>query len=383
MTNGQERVTNAIAAVAGVPRRFQHASMPLRPWPTLLTVTAWWTLYGVVSASQWMSMEGADGQVMPLARAATLGFASALLWIPLSLLLLWGVQRWPIERGRLVRSLAASLAMVLGLVLLRALAVLALNPWVGWYREAPALGEVLMSSLANNFLLLWLMVGAAHAWLYAGRVRQRERQAEQLQAALVEARLQALASQLNPHFMFNALNSIAEMVHHDPAVADRMLVGLGELLRSSLDRQSEALVPLREELSLLRHYLEIEQLRLGDRLRVEWAVDEDAEEAPVPPLMLQPLAENAIVHALSLRISPGRLSVDAALRGDRLQLAIADDGGHRASTRHHGQGLANLRERLRQLYGEGDWLRLEGNADGGTTARLSLPLRRGVAGVAA
>lgn len=345
-----------------------------RPLPTLLVVTAWWTLYGVASTSQWLSMEGADGQVMSLGQAARLGFASAWLWIPLTLLLLWGVQRAPIERGRLWRSLSATMALVLLLVVLRALAVVALNPWVGWYHAPPPFAEVLRTSLSNNFLLLWLMVGAAHALLYAARARARERQAEQLQAALVEARLQVLASQLNPHFMFNALNSIAELVHHDPDAADRMLVALGELLRSSLDHQSTPWVPLREELALLRHYLDIEKVRLGERLQVDWSVAPAVEGARVPPLALQPLAENAIVHALSLRISPGRLAVAARAEGEDLVVEIADDGGHRASTVHHGNGLSNLRARLRHLYGEGDWLRVAANDQGGTTARLRVPM---------
>lgn len=350
--------------------------MRFRPWSSLLVVSAWWTLYGLVSASQWLSMEAADGQVMPLAQAARLGFASAWLWIPLTLLLLWGVRRWPLERGRLARSLPALSGLVLLLVALRALAVLAFNPWVGWYREAPSLVDVLLTSLANNFLLMWLMVGAAHALLYAARARQRERQAERLEAALVEARLEVLASQLNPHFMFNALNSIAEMVHIDPEAADRMLVGLGELLRASLERQASPLVPLRDELALLRNYLDIEALRLGERLQVEWAVEADTGDAPVPPMMLQPLAENAIVHALSLRISPGTLRIAARCDGDALLLSVADDGGHRASTVHHGNGLANLRARLQQLYGGRAGLRLDGNERGGTTASVRLPHRR-------
>ncbi|TYT27325.1 sensor histidine kinase [Luteimonas viscosa] len=354
-----------------------------RPWPMLPIVTAWWTLYGVASTSQWLSMEGADGEVMPLREAATLGFASAWLWIPMTMLLLWCVRRFPIERGKAWRSTLATLAMVLLLVLLRAAAVIVLNPWVGWYHAPPPYDEVLLASLGNNFLLLWLMVGAAHALLYAARARQRERQAEQLQAALVEARLQALASQLNPHFMFNALNSIAEMVHHDPDAADRMLVALGELLRSSLDHQARPLVPLHEELALLRHYLDLEKMRLGERLRVDWAIEPRLDELPVPPLALQPLAENAIVHALSLRISPGRLSVQARADEDALEIAIADDGGHRESTVHHGNGLANLHARLRHLYGEGEWLRLEANDRGGTTARLRMPRRAGSTGVAA
>ncbi|MDH5835672.1 sensor histidine kinase [Luteimonas kalidii] len=351
-----------------------------RPWSTLLIVSAWWTLYGVASTSQWLSMEGADGAVMPLREAAMLGFASAWLWIPLTMLLLWCVGRFPIERGRALVSLVATGTVVLLLVVLRALAVIALNPWIGWYRSPPPLADVLLTSLANNLLLLWLMVGAAHALLYAARSRQRERQTEQLQAALVDARLQALTSQLNPHFMFNALNSIAEMVHQDADAADRMLVSLGTLLRSSLEHQSARTVPLRDELSLLRDYLGIEQVRLGERLQLDWSVAPGLDDWPVPPLALQPLAENAIVHAVSLRTTPGCLRIRVSTDGGMLLVEIADDGGHRASTVHHGHGLATLRARLAHLHGDGAWLSHDRNADGGTTARLRLPQARAVAG---
>lgn len=347
--------------------------MRLRPWPTLLLVTAWWTLYGVASTSQALSMEGADGQVMPLARAATIGFASAWLWIPLTLLLLWGVQRFPLERGRLARHLPATFALVLAIVVLRALAVLALNPWVGWYHGQPAVATVLAASLANNLLLLWLMVGACHAWLYAARARERERRAARLEADLAGARLQLLASQLNPHFMFNALNSIAEVVHLDPDAADRMLVALGALLRSSLERQATPQVPLREELALLRHYLDIESLRLGDRLRVEWRIGDDVGDVRVPPLLLQPLAENAIVHALARRTGPGRLVVEARREVRALHLAVCDDGGGPDPEARPGHGLANLRARLQQLHGTEASLQLLPNALGGTTARVVVP----------
>lgn len=367
-------MANATHALADAARAFQHGlHMRLRPLPTLLLVTAWWTLYGVASTSQALSMEGADGQVMPLARAAMIGFGSAWLWIPLTLLLLWGVQRYPLERGRLARHLPAIFALVLLIVVLRALAVLVLNPWIGWYRESPEFPTVLVASLANNLLLLWLMVGAFHAWLYAARAREREHQAARLEADLAGARLQLLASQLNPHFMFNALNSIAEAVHQDPEVADRMLVGLGALLRSSLERQSTPQVPLREELALLRHYLDIESLRLGDRLRVEWRIGDGVDEVPVPPLLLQPLAENAIVHALALRTAPGCLVVEARREGRVLHLAVSDDGGAPAATARHGHGLANLRARLQQLHGTAASLQLLSNARGGTTARVVVP----------
>lgn len=339
-----------------------------------LVVTGWWTLYGLVSAAQMMSMEGAGGEVMASQRAIVLGLASGWLWIPFSMALLWCVERYPIERGRILHGIVANAAMVLVILVLRAAAVVVLNPWIGWYRVVPDFGQVLITSVQNNVLLLWMMVGVAHAWYYARREQQRRQQAEQLQARLLATRLDVLSAQLNPHFLFNALNSIAEIVYRDARAADRMLVGLGELLRSSLEHGHSPWVPLHEELRLLRHYLDIESQRLGDRLRVDWCVEAGIDAVPVPPLLLQPLAENAVVHAISTRIRPGRLRIEARVEGSRLRLAVEDDGGNGPSSAGHGSGLANIRSRLALLYGEDHGIDIATNAIGGTTVRLDLPL---------
>ena len=284
-------------------------------WNTLVTglfVVGWWTLYAVVGAGQLMSMEGPGGEVMPLSRACSMAFASGWLWIPISLALLFCVSRFPLQREHALGRLLLFALFTAAVVVLRALSVVVLNPVIGWYRVLPAPSALLFTSALNNILLLWLMIGAAHAFWYARRTAERERDAEQLQARLVATRLEALSAQLDPHFLFNTLNSIAEMVHRDAAAADRMLVGLSGLLRASLDHRRLQLVPLDEELALLRHYLEIESHRLGDRLRVSWDIAPGLHGAMVPPLLLQPLAENAIRHAIAMRSTPGCLGVRVA-----------------------------------------------------------------------
>lgn len=347
--------------------------MRLNSFRFLVVLVGWWTLYGLMLAGQLLAMEGPGGRVMPAAHAFRLGLASGLMWAPLTVLLLWWVNRLPIERDRLLRSLATTTVLVLLVVALRAAGVVALNPVIGWYQQSPGFVDVLWSSLGNNFLLSWLMVGAAHAWLYARRARQREREAEHLHSRLAEARLEALRAQLNPHFMFNTLNSIAEMVHRDADAADRMLVALGELLRSSLDHQRTQLVPLHEELRLLQHYLDIEKVRLGERLQVQWQVEPGLDGMPVPPLVLQPLAENAILHALAPRSTPGTLRVLARRDGGHLLLEIADDGEGGQALPRRGTGLRNIRARLRCLYGSDQALEISASAAGGTCARLRLP----------
>ncbi len=322
-------------------------------------------------------MQFGGDEVLTLGQALRRGIASAWLWIPFSLGLFWLVERFPIERGRLATSIGASFAAVAVIVLLRAVVVYQLNPWLGWYRELPPFRDVLVTSVFNNFLLAWLNIGVAHAWVFGRRALQRQRQAEQLQARLTETRLEALSAQLNPHFLFNALNSMAELVHRDPAAADRMLVGLGELLRSSLDHRQRPLVALHEELRLLRHYLEIEKVRLGERLQLHWDIDASVADALVPPLLLQPLAENAIRHAIAEKIAPGHLGVSVRGDGPWLRLEIRDDGDGRSTAPRHGTGLANIRSRLEVLFGEDFAMELDSSGpEGGTRARLRLPLRR-------
>jgi LytS/YehU family sensor histidine kinase len=352
---------------------------------SLLATVVWWTLYGLVAAGQMLAMDGPGGEVMSARRALALGLASGWLWIPLTLGLLWCVERYPLQRGDVLRPLLVFALASAAVIALRAIAVAVLNPWVGWYQRVPGALELAWTSFLNNIVMLFLIIGAAHAWWYARRAAERERQAEQLQARLVATRLDALRTQLNPHFLFNALNSIAEMVHRDAAAADRMLVGLGELLRSSLEQRDQQ-VPLGEELRLLRHYLEIESHRLGERLRLQWDVDAAVGEVLVPPLLLQPLAENAIVHAIATRTVPGHLRIGIGALDDRLLVEVEDDGGLPAAASGRvrgGTGLANLRDRLECLYGTAFVLEVAANGRGGTTARLSLPLQRAPLAVAA
>lgn len=340
-------------------------------------VCVWWTLEGFTTAGNLLTMQFAD-ETLTWTEAFRRGVLSAWLWIPCSLFLLWLVERFPIERGRVARSISVLTAATIAVIVFRAVTIYACNPILGWYATTPRFSDVLVTSVLNNSLLAWLNIGVGHALLFAQRAYDTRRQAEQLEARLAETRLDALRAQLDPHFLFNALNSIAETIHRDPGAADRMLVGLGELLRSSLERRETRTVALDEELRLLRHYLQIEQVRLGDRLVVAWDVEGDLDDARVPPLLLQPLAENAIRHAIATKIAPGRLVVRAWREGDALWLAIRDDGGaaHSQEPIRQGVGLSNIRARLDLLYGDDAMLALDRQADGGTEARVRLPLQR-------
>ena len=259
----------------------------------------------------------------------------------------------------------------------RAAAVLLLNDLVGWYEQLPPLPELLWTSVLNNLLMSWMIIGVAHAIIYAERERRRQQHAQELETQLANARLHALSSQLNPHFLFNTLNSIAEMVHRDAEVADRMLMALAALLRHSLDSGQAREVTLGEELELLEHYVSIEQMRLGPRLHFDCDVASDALGARVPHLLLQPLVENAIRHAIAPRIAPGSISVRARRAGGRLLMEVEDDGDAQAdpATKGAGIGLSTTRARLQGLYGPDHSFDVSRRPEGGTLARVDVPFR--------
>jgi sensor histidine kinase YesM len=186
------------------------------------------------------------------------------------------------------------------------------------------------------------------------RYSQATRESAQLQARLDLSQLQALKLQLQPHFLFNTLNTITALMHTDPQAAERMVSGLSELLRFSLGSAGEQEVPLERELEVLRHYLDIQQVRFHDRLRVSFQVDSEVERAYVPNLLLQPLVENAIKHGVGPRAAAGRIAISARRRNGVLELEVRDDGVGEppGAERREGVGLGNSRARLRSLYGD-------------------------------
>jgi LytS/YehU family sensor histidine kinase len=186
--------------------------------------------------------------------------------------------------------------------------------------------------------------------------------------------------QLHPHFLFNTLHTISELVHEDPDAADRMITGLSELLREALVAGNAREVPLRRELELLDLYLDIQQARFGDRLRIDVGVDPSVTEALVPHLSLQPVVENAIRHGLGARADAGHIRIDARQDGaaNMLVLQVQDDGrglGEAGADLHEGIGLGNTRARLQELYGPAHRVDIQDAPGGGAIVTLAIPLR--------
>jgi hypothetical protein len=234
---------------------------------------------------------------------------------------------------------------------------------------------------AKILLLACAGVVATYATRWQERLTRRYSEAahesEQLQARLDQARLQALKLQLQPHFLFNTLNTITALVHTDPRAAERMVTGLSELLRFSLGTAGDQEIPLERELEVLRHYLDIQQVRFQDRLSVSFEVATDVGRAYVPNLLLQPLVENAIKHGLAPRAAAGRIAIRAQRRNGVLALEVADDGVGEPSRgeRREGVGLGNARARLQSLYGGAHRFQAGPAAGGGFRVSIEIPFQ--------
>jgi sensor histidine kinase YesM len=204
-------------------------------------------------------------------------------------------------------------------------------------------------------------------------LRTKERDEADARRLAAEAQLTALENRVQPHFLFNTLNSIAALTHEDPARAERMTTQLASLLRSSLDSQNVPLVPLGDELQTVRNYLEIERVRFGERLRYTIDADDALKDARVPRLAIQTLVENSVKYAISPRREGGSIAVHAAAANGHLRVDVTDDGpGFDASALPEGHGLALLRARLDMLFPRQASLAIDGSP-GATSVRIELP----------
>jgi len=335
-----------------------------------------WTLFGLFSFSQtFLYYILPASQPIRWGMLLALSLGGAWIWAALTPAALWLANRLSFEPNQRARSLA--LHGLAGLVFVLVSTVLE-RVIVGAVSGAPLKPFVtgLLYRFDSRLLAYLCIVTVSQAARYALLYREREVRAAELTAQLARAELQVLKMQLQPHFLFNALNTIAELAHDDPNNADRLIARLGHLLRLSLEQAGHQVVPFRQELQFLTAYLEIEQTRFQDRLGVETDVSLEALEAGVPPLLLQPLVENAIRHGVSHRTGRGRVSINARRQGAMLTVEIRDDGPGfpgGGGVVADGLGLRNTRERLRQLYGDRHAFILANDLAGGAVVTVALP----------
>ena len=323
-------------------------------------VTAFWLFIALASALEMSLLQSAH-----LGQALVVALVRLVPWIFLTPLVVWVSSAYPLERSTWKRSLWAHLGIcVLSLGVVGFFAYLS-PPAPPLSRHDPAelsrsdrepreTAFVVLRRATYQLPIFWGLVGVAHALRFYEHSKARERREAELESRLAQARLQALRMQLNPHFLFNTLNSIASLVHEQPQ-AEAMIEALSDLLRITLTASDRAEVTLREELHFLHRYLLIEQIRFGQRLRVEQQIEPSALEAVVPILILQPLVENAVKHGTEAQLAPGVIRITAERAGETLRLAVSDNGRGLVSAADgkikEGVGLSNTRSRLKELYG--------------------------------
>lgn len=378
---------------------------PPRSWiPSLGALVAGvfaWTIVGLAFAGQHYLTSAKVGVPVPwkgaIAGALADWYVFGLLSLPAALLAQIFRLAGPHWRLRLVLHLVAGAVFSLLWILLRTLLAKLVVPLRG--AEQPfheVLGYVLVATFFFNMLVYWVIVTGTHARAYYESFRDRERRVLELESRLTAARLETLQMQLNPHFLFNALNGISTLMYRDVDTADAMLVKLANLLRHALDRSREQTVRLRDELHFIDAYLDLEQMRFGDRLKIVRNIDNSALDVQVPNLILQPLVENALKHGLSKSTRPGILTLRVVLRPDHiLSIEVEDNGAglpgnftalrnpglsnHRSSQppieRASGVGLGNCLARLEELYGARASLQLRNSTSGpGAIAEVHIPL---------
>jgi sensor histidine kinase YesM len=359
--------------VGGVER---HAStLPLgvghgKAWAIVL---GGWTLFGLTSFAACLVADAtSSGDPMPWSRLLAYSLGAAWIWAGLTPVVVRLTRGTTIAPGKRARS-----ALILGvagagfaLVSISLQTMLAVTTGIDTSDSS-----LLLPRVENSLLAYGALVVLGQASRYSALYEGRRRHALELEARLAKTHLQLLRMQLQPHFLFNTLNTVAELVHTDPDTADQMITRLGRLLRLTLDHAGHQIVPLRQEIDFLRMYAEIEQVRFQDRLQIVWDLAPDTLDAAVPTLLWHPVLENAIRHGVTPLAGRGRIVIASHRDGDDLVLEIRDNGAGlpAGGIEREGVGLHNIRERVGQLYGSRARFTLEPAMGGGTIATLRLP----------
>lgn len=376
--------------MSDLPPALPRSTPPIRP---LVIFAAWNAVWLLATAHYLLAYALTDAEL----GWARIGWNLVVfnLWALATPVIYRFVQRYPVAGRQALPHAFAHLGGALLVSVGTTIAYFALRTPVEALLGTPydALAEFKLLQVRTLFLDLIFYTAVAailHALSYRQQYLERELRAAQLEGQLAQAQVAALRMQLNPHFLFNTLHAISSLMDDDVKRARRMLVDLSDLLRLSLDSVGEQEVPLEQELAFLDRYLQIERVRFGDRLTVEIDVDESALDAFVPNLILQPLVENALKHAVAPFAGPGHVTIRAHRTGDTLRIEIEDDGpglpiplssgdgvpasnDNSAAPGRGGLGLRNTRERLERLYGDGHHFALRSRPGHGLTISLVVP----------
>ncbi|HST63531.1 MAG TPA: histidine kinase [Longimicrobium sp.] len=357
------------------PRPNDPAPRDLWSWPAAFALT---TLLGLLSAAYYALddvVRGYDAPVLETLVEEVTGMWGLLVLGPLGIRI---ARRFP---PRLHWSMLAHVAGLLGISAAattwnwgsRAVLFPLLGLGTYDYGRMPLRYLMELPKAAIVYVILLAFVTLFDRYREG---RERALRVAHLEGSLARAQLQNLHAQLQPHFLFNALNTISSVMYDDVPRADGMISSLSELLRASLRASRSQQIPLAEELSVLDRYLDLMRARFGERLAVEVAVDEELRAALVPAMVLQPLVENAMQHGAPPPPEPARIAIRASAAGGRLTLEVHDNGpGLRGDPLGRGVGLTNTADRLRALYGDAQSLEFADAPGGGLIVRMRVPFR--------
>ena len=349
------------------------SSMIRKYWKVACLIVGCWLFMGLLFTPQTYLTNLRSPTPLTWAQAFLATWLLFQVWSVLTPLLLWLGARFPLERPQLLRNLPIHI-LLSGLVALAHIWLLQtvntlLLTWSRSYQSPVPVTALLVGLGATNIMVYWGIVAVSQAINYFRKYQERE-------FRLAQAQLHSLRMQLHPHFLFNTLNAIAELVYSDPKAADRCILSVSELLRFSLESHRTQEVTLKEEIDFLGRYLEIQKTLMSDRLRVRLNVEPETLDASVPNMLLQPLVENAIKHGISPRPEGGNIEVYARRLDGKLYVEITDDGlGMNEQQNGNGVGLINTRERLKHLYGGAHKFNLSSFPGRGVTIRISLPFK--------
>jgi two-component system, LytTR family, sensor kinase len=308
-----------------------------------------------------------------------------LLWFFFFPLIVWLSLRFPLERPNVflqagLHLVACALVVIISQAAFRTFLPLPPPPSAMASASQNSPHAIISPGfrVGPDIVIYLLTMSAGVAFAHFRKSQQRERRAIELEAHLAQAQLKLLRMQINPHFLFNTLNAISTLVHTSPHTADEMITDLGELFRFSLESSNDQEIPLSRELELLRRYLAIEQRRFGQRLEIGQNVDPEILNALVPPLILQPIVENAIRHGIESQAGFGRIAIYARRNGNQVKLSVSDNGkkpfdSSIRENKRQGIGLANTRARLQQLYGKEQSFSIVNGDLGGWTVEIKIP----------
>lgn len=350
----------------------------------LAVIWAGWTLVGLFFTSQILVSYAYMKNSIPVGKALFWQMSICYLWALATPLVFWLARRFRIERQHWSRRILFH--SVVGLILVSTMSAVhypIFMPFIGYRAEMTWFGmfKNVFFNLDRQLAIYWLLLMMSHALNYYNSFRQGQLQAAQLRTQLAQSQLEALKMQLHPHFLFNTLHSISALLNKDTDAARRMITRLGDFLRLTLENAGTQEVTLQEEMEFLNGYLEIERIRFRDRLTTSVEVDPAMLDVRVPNLILQPIVENAMRHAVATHTHAGRIEITAMARNGCLRIQVKDNGPGLATDQvlvnqiGKGVGLSNTKARLERLYGAEHLLELANDPKGGLVVTLEIPRR--------